>query len=34
LGEIPWTPKAERDPIEIVEPALDWRRLLPGTEGD
>ena len=32
LGEIAWTPAAERDPGDIVEPALDWERLLP--DGD
>ena len=34
MGEISWTPKAERNPEAVVEPALDWRRLLPRGDGD
>ncbi len=34
LGTIAWTRAAERDPGEIVGPALDWDRLLRGGGGD
>ncbi len=34
LGAIGWTPAAERDPGAVVEPAIDWERLLPVDEGD
>lgn len=34
LGEIDWTPGAERDPCATVGPSLDWDRLLRGEDGD
>ena len=34
LGEIAWTPAGEQNPGAIVGPALDWKRLTLGNDGD